>query len=549
MKNRIVCLLIALSAVSGFGQDRNTRARESLLKGEPKQAVELLRGILVNGAKDFEGMLLLGQAFWATGQADSAEYVGEKLISMDNKSADAYLFATKVLADQKKYTEAYALMRKGLKNTKNDNRLMIQLGSIQLANDSTEQAIVSYSKAREVEPENPAVYRGLGEAYIKLKADGVAIIQFEEALRVDSNQTDLRYKVAALYKKERRYTEAAKMYQRIIQLDPQNNAAALELGKLYFAAKQYPNASKVFAQYLDKRLDDKEAWTNFKLSVDESKRYDLAMPLLEKALALKKDPEWLQFAGKSAFMLRKYDKSIEYYLLLSQLQPLNAEDLKLLGKSNAETKNDSLAIVFMLQSILKDSAQEDIYNELGSAHMRRKEFAKACPMYSKKIGQDSTYTPAYINLALCLEQTQEWGQAREALTAAIKQSPNYPLAYYHLAYTLSRMDSAKIAKQTYDQFITLVDTNKTKYQNALGDAYRYISWYYLAEKNFPQALDAITNTILYKPDDIELLIWRAQTLHALNKRDEAKKEYQKVLKRDPNNKEAKKGLDILELYN
>ena len=42
-------------------------------------------------------------------------------------------------------------------------------------NLSTEQAIVSFSKAKDVEPSNPVVYRGLGEAYIKLKAEGVAI--------------------------------------------------------------------------------------------------------------------------------------------------------------------------------------------------------------------------------------------------------------------------------------------------------------------------------------------------------------------------------------
>jgi tetratricopeptide (TPR) repeat protein len=470
------------------------------------------------------------------------------LISIDNKSADAYLFATQVLANQKKFVEAYALMRKGLKNTKDDNRLMIQLGLIQLNNDSTEQAIVSFSKAKEVEPDNPAVYLGLGEAYIKLKADGVAIIQFEEALRVDSTQTDLRYKVAALYKKERRYTEAAKMYQSIIQREPQNNAAALELGKLYFAAKQYPNATKILVQYLDKQLDDKEAWTLFKSAVDECKRYDLAIGPLEKALALKKDPELIQFAGKTNFMLKKYDKAVESYLSLSQIQPLNAEDLKLLGKANAELKNDSLAVVYMLQSVMKDSTQDDIFNELGSAHMRRKEFKQACPMYEKKISQDSSYTPAYINLALCLEQLQEWGEAREALTTAIIQSPNYPLAYYHLAYTLSRMDSAKAAKQTYEQFISMVDSaNTAKYQNALGDAHRYISWYYLAEKDLPKALNAIEKSMVFKPEDPELILWHAQTLHALRKRDEAKKEYQRLLKMNPNSKEAQKGLDMLDL--
>jgi tetratricopeptide (TPR) repeat protein len=90
---------------------------------------------------------------------------------------------------------------------------------------------------------------------------------------------------------------------------------------------------------------------------------------------------------------------------------------------------------------------------------------------------------------------------------------------------------------------------RTRYKNELTDAYSFLTRYYLSEKKYPQALDAINNTIAFKPNDVELHLWRAQTLHALNKRDEAKKDYEKVLQLDPKNKDAKKGFDILELYN
>ncbi len=64
----------------------------------------------------------------------------------------------------------------------------------------------------------------------------------------------------------------------------------------------------------------------------------------------------------------------------------------------------------------------------------------------------------------------------------------------------------------------------------------------------PLAVQVLQKAIKYKPDDAELHLWYAQVLHSLKDTEQAKREYKLVLQIDPNNAEAKKGINILELY-
>jgi tetratricopeptide (TPR) repeat protein len=47
--------------------------------------------------------------------------------------------------------------------------------------------------------------------------------------------------------------------------------------------------------------------------------------------------------------------------------------------------------------------------------------------------------------------------------------------------------------------------------------------------------------------EVELHLWRAQTLAQLKRYEEARKEYDKILQLDPNNKDAKKGIEIIKM--
>ena len=144
---------------------------------------------------------------------------------------------------------------------------------------------------------------------------------------------------------------------------------------------------------------------------------------------------------------------------------------------------------------------------------------------------------------------KEWEPARSALRTAVQLRPNYVYGHLYLARTLSQVDSLKAARASYETMASMADSMKSNYKNELGEAYRYITFTHLIDKNYGPALNSVTKAVEYRSDDVELQLWRAQILHALDRRDEAKAQYEKVLRMDPKNADAKKGLDILQLYN
>jgi len=69
------------------------------------------------------------------------------------------------------------------------------------------------------------------------------------------------------------------------------------------------------------------------------------------------------------------------------------------------------------------------------------------------------------------------------------------------------------------------------------------------DKNWNGTLTLLDQALRYDPKDVELRLYRAQSLLATNRKAEAKQEFEMVLKMQPENKEAKKGLTLLAQYN
>lgn len=552
MKKTAVFLVLAMTAAAAVarGDDRVVEARQLLEQDKPAEAIALLAPVVQADPRNGEAILLLGQAYLAAEKADSAEIMGRAYVDLNGKKPEGYVLVAEASLKQAKVPDAYVIIRKGVKSTKNDPLVLSELGFVHLAGDSIDQAIVSFSQAKEMDPKNARAYRGLGEAYIRLNAESVAILQFEESLRADSMQTDLKYRLARLYYKERRFNDAADLYGSILSAYPGDDAASVELGQMLYLGKQYATAVKVLAPYVERHPDDIAAWTAYMESLHFSRQHEAAIAAAEHVL--KADPQSAaahRVAAKSSFVLKNYDVAISHYQVLDQVDSLTSEDARFFGKSFYDgAKGDSAAVEYLQRSLAADSTQDDVYAELGAAFMRIKQFDKAAQAYQKKFMLDSTATSAYVNYALCMEVLQQWEAGRGALLTALERNPNYIPGYYHLGYCLSQMDSTQSARKAYESFVGMADSLQAKYGNELFSAYRFIAVVYLQDKNYAQAERALVKTVALKPNDAELHLWLAQTLHALNKRDEAAREYQRVLKLDPNNKDAKKGVDILELY-
>ncbi len=548
----VITLILLFLSLPAQAQDKVTLGKTYMTQGQYAEAAAMFKMVVDVNPRNAEALMGLSKAYLKMGKLDSAEIAAKNLLLFDDKNVQAYQLLTETQVAAKRYAEAYATLRRGTKQTKKNPALLLPLGWLHLANDSTAQAEVAFSQAKQAFPKSAEAYRGLGDAYLKMGAEPVALMQYEESIKRDSVQVDLRFKMANLYLQDRRYNEAAKMYISVLRHEPDNDQAALEVGKIYMLAKQYANATHYLSKYVTRHGDDQKTWSMYMEALDKSRQYESALEAANHLLAADpNDPLALRLSAKAHFMMRQYDQSIDYYTKLTAVDTLSAEESKRFGKAYYyyTQRNDSLAIFYMEQSYAKDSTQADLYNEMGSSYMRLKQWEKAAMMFQKKFQSDSTFAAAYVNYALCNMANRNFEPARVALYKAIELRPTYIYGHLYLARTLASMDSSRAARTSYETAATLADSVKDQYKTELGEAYRYISIAHLSEKANQPALAAVTKALEFRPQDMELQLWRAQILHALDRRDEAKTQYEKVLRLDPKNADAQKGLDILQLYN
>jgi tetratricopeptide (TPR) repeat protein len=551
MKNIIAILLIlAVGLLPLAAQDRVTKGKELLLQGKTNEALASFRRAVDINPRDTNALTWLGKAYLAANLPDSADIVAQNLISANGKLADGYSISAQALCALKKPMDAYTILRKGLKETKNNPNLLIQLGFVHLANDSTNQAVVIFSQAKEANANNPRLYAGLGEAYIKMGTEAMGMMQFEKSLELDSTQIDLRYKLANMYLKERRYIEAGKMYQSVLRLQPDNENAALELGKLYYIAKMWPSAAKALELYLKNHANDKEVYLMEVESLANSRQHENALAAAKHVLTMDpKASKALGVAARSLYFLRKHEESNQYYQKYAQLDTLTTDDFKRIGRNYLILKNDSLATLNWEQVLQREPNQPDLYTDMANSYMRMKKWDRASDMYAKKLAGDSTYVPGYINYALCRQQIKDFPSAYSALRKALTMRPNYVQGHYYMAVVLTQMDSVKAARGEFETVVVLADSVKEKFKNEFTRAHKYIATSYLQDKNFDKALPALEKYIELEPNDVEYRLFLAQTYFAKNRKDEAKREFLRVQKQDPKNKDAQNGLDRLEMYN
>jgi len=585
--NIFICTLLTIT-VPLIAQDDQKKGEELFKEGKFTEAITILQKIAESDPRNVENIELLCRAYLGAGKYDLADSVASNLILIDNKNTEGYILLSEAQAKQMLYKEAYNTINKGLKKYSNNTSLLIQLGLLYIANDSAQKAVVVLTQAQITDPNNLKVLDALGDAYVKLGSIASAIPYYEKSIEIDSTQISLIYKLAKTYFNNRNYAEAGKVYNRLLSRDSTNDAVALELSGLYLSAKQYASAAKVletyikrhpdddktFRLYLDNlfnsrqynkldsvlepyvknRASDKEAWSMYMESLFKSNQYEAVVPAAEHIFVLDpKSSDAMRSAAVSSYMLKKYKQVINYYTKLSQIDTLGVKDNKLLGISYYEEENNELAAKYMELSLEKDPSQEDAINYLGTTYMRMKDFDKASQMYQRYIRLNPENVSVQANYALCNMAIKRWDLAYSTLLKVNEKRPNYLIGRLNLARCLAQMDSIRSSRREYQNFINLADTLKSKYRSEIFEAYKYISFSYLIDKNYTQALAAIHRSLEYKPgrldikSEIELGLWHAQTHHALKEVDEARKEYENILKLDPNNKDAKKGLDIIKM--
>ena len=196
------------------GRNRTTRtekarrAAELVLAGKPEEAIPLYQD-LVRALPNDAGILLnLSIAeFKAKRYSDAAEHAGAVLkIQPDSPAANLFLGSS--YEELGEHAMALEPLEKVLAARPQDRNARLMLAEALLNLERYEPAVTQFEAARDLVPENPKVWYGLGRAY-----EGLSERLFHELEAANPESPYWHALAADLYLKQRRYGSAFAHYR------------------------------------------------------------------------------------------------------------------------------------------------------------------------------------------------------------------------------------------------------------------------------------------------------------------------------------------------
>jgi len=174
------------------------------------------------------------------------------------------------LADQQRYEEAIAELRKALALAPEDVDTHITLGSVCLDLGQHTQALHHFEQARAGDPTHARTYRGLGDALIGLDRLDEAVQQYDRAAQLDPDDPITLNCLASAQARRGRFAQALELFERTLALAPDYADAHLNLGNTYLSAGQLDSAAAAYEHALRCQPEHADALHN--LGVVEMQR-------------------------------------------------------------------------------------------------------------------------------------------------------------------------------------------------------------------------------------------------------------------------------------
>ena len=183
------------------------------------EAISLLRALSSERPTDAQLDTLLGSAYEASGDQESALVSYQAAVRAEPENPDCYLDYTRLLMDLNRYGEAVAGIQKGLSAGSDPYALQLRLGSIQLAQGQLEKARSTFRTAISLRPDVSLGYVAVAQSYLRDGNDAQARTTLEEARTHTPPDVALEYLLGLAYANSSMPEQARAAWKRAISID------------------------------------------------------------------------------------------------------------------------------------------------------------------------------------------------------------------------------------------------------------------------------------------------------------------------------------------
>lgn len=334
-----------------------------------------------------------------------------------------------------------------------------------------------------------------GEEYLKARKYDAALMQFRAAVDIDENSKEAQWGLARAYEKQEKFLETIEALRRVIDLAPENLEAQSKLGNYYllFNPPQIQEAERILADIRkrDPKFIEGHILHASILSI-RGKREKEIVPVLRRAISFDKKRTESYLALSRFYMT--IDKADEAEATIKE--GIKANPGRALGHVEYGR--------FLTYTDRADEAE--------------KQFVNAVKLEPKDIDTGLAMASFYTT-------NRQYEKAEKKLLDLARLQENSPESGMDLGNFYRLVDREDDAIRAYQQILT-------EYKDFARARYA-LAGIYLGQKDFVRVQEQIDALLSINDQDAEALMIRAKVNLADNKPEEAVKDLEEVLKKQP----------------
>ncbi len=229
-------------AVRAYSEHTSLKlAKAVLLSGQPEKAGLLFEKILNMNRQNDEAVYWLSHVYVLLGRAAEAQNL-PRSYKFTTKTAWLHLAQGEIYEAQDNVNAALISFSVAARLMPDEPRTLAATGRMHLAKREYENAVEYFGKALGQDPHNPQYLLELGKAYEGLTDYNSAIQIYEEVVRTNPQLTDAYYWASRSLSKSGEHLKAIEMLKKAIQRKPSDMNMRMAIGHEYRAASQFQKA-------------------------------------------------------------------------------------------------------------------------------------------------------------------------------------------------------------------------------------------------------------------------------------------------------------------
>lgn len=270
------------------------------------------------------------------------------------------------------------------------------------------------------DPNNASLYFSRGKWYSGLKMDSMALIDFQQAVKLDSTKSEYFSAIGDILFEHKDVSGSVQWIQKAITLNPNDEVAHLKMAKLFLFTEDYPKAFTEINTVLRSNVYNPEAY--FLKGMCYKHMKDTSKAISSFQTAVQTDPKYI-------------DALIQLAIIY-------------------EARKDPLALQYYENAYRADSSSvEPLYGQI-MFWQNQNRFAEAKKVCLRIIAKDRNYPKSYYNLGWMLLQEDSIEKAKRHFEMALQVKPDYPEAYFNRGLCHEILGDYAAAKADYEQALS-----------------------------------------------------------------------------------------------